>query len=96
MKKNKPFLPFFILLFVFSVFGTAQASGDSSKLKVSEVPEVVLQAAQDALPDFSIKEAEHKTRNGATIYELEGYADNKKYELKIDATGKIIKMEQDD
>jgi hypothetical protein len=67
-------------------------AGKEEDIPLSDVPEKVLEAAQNAVPGIKLTEAEvEKTRKGL-IYEIEGILDGKGYEIKVSADGKVLKI----
>jgi uncharacterized membrane protein YkoI len=64
------------------------------EIPLSEVPSVVLAAAQDTLPGIEITEAEVEQEENKTVYELEGKLGDITYEMEIDAQGKILEVEK--
>ncbi len=84
---------------IFTTF-TLSACFDNSEevdIPLSEVPANVISVVQNTLPGISLSEAEKEIKENTTIYELEGKLINgKKYEIKIDDNGTIIKIKLDD
>ncbi|MCZ7646995.1 MAG: PepSY domain-containing protein [Planctomycetota bacterium] len=73
-----------------------EGEGKEEKLALKDVPEAVLKAAQEAVKGIVFDEAEKKTRGETVVYELEGKAGEKRYEVKVSADGKVLKVEEDD
>lgn len=71
--------------------------GDEKEVKVDlkDVPENVKKAATDAVKGLVLTEAEKETKDGKDIYELEGKVGDKKYEVEVDADGKVLKSGED-
>jgi hypothetical protein len=67
-----------------------------ARLPLAEIPGVVKAAAEQVLPGLVLAEAEVETKDGATVYELEGTADGRKCELRIRADGTVLRLKQDD
>lgn len=82
-----------ILIVTTSVF--AGCGEKDEKIPLSEVPEVVLTAAQNAVEGIKIAEAEIEKTGDGMIYELEGTVDGKIYEIEVSPDGKIIDVEQE-
>jgi len=75
--------------------GTGRA-GREKDIAVDKLPKAVLEAARKAVPGIEIEEAEvQKTRKGL-VYEIEGEAGGKEYELHISADGKVLETETED
>jgi hypothetical protein len=83
-----------VLIATTSVFSSCGEKEE--KIALSEVPEVVLKAAQNAVKGIEIKEAEIEKTSDGMIYDLEGIVDGKTYEIEITPDGKIIEVEQED
>ena len=66
-----------LIFCVITAFG-----GIEKDIPLNEVPDVVLKAAQKAVPGIKLTEAEVETTPDGVIYELEGKFDGKEYEIK--------------
>jgi hypothetical protein len=66
------------------------------KIELSQVPEVVLKAAQEAVQGIEINGAEIEKTEGGIIYELEGTVEGKIYEIEITPEGKVLQVEEED
>ena len=86
-----------ILLSALVLLGCVMVQGslaEEQEVALKEVPKVVKKAARKAVPGIKFTEAEKETtEEGVTVYELEGIADGKEYELKISADGKVLEKE---
>jgi uncharacterized membrane protein YkoI len=67
----------------------------SSSSKTCGVPSNILAAAQAKVPGFAMTSYDTDTDNGAKVYELDGTANGRKCEVKVDATGKVLKIDRD-
>jgi uncharacterized membrane protein YkoI len=66
-------------------------------IPLTEVPTNIVNIVQNTLPGISLTAAEKEIKDDGTIYELEGKMINgNEYEIKIDGSGTIIKIELDD
>lgn len=76
----------------------AEDEGGEKEVKVDlkDVPENVKKAATDAVKGLVLTEAEKETKDGKDVYELEGKVGDKKYEVVVDADGKVLKSGEDD
>lgn len=71
--------------------------GKESEILLSEVPPEIIKVAQDTLPGIALDEAEKHVKKDGIIYELEGrLISGEEYEIKISASGTIIKIELED
>ena len=66
------------------------------EIPLSEVPDIVMQAAMGAVEGIKFKEAEVEEEDGQTVYELEGKANGVEYEVEVSADGKVLEVEEDD
>jgi len=66
------------------------------EIPLADVPPVVMQAAQNAVPGITITEAELEKEDGEMIYELTGEADGQEYEIEIGADGSVLEVEQEE
>ena len=66
------------------------------EIPLSDVPDVVMQAAMAAVEGIKFKEAEVEEEDGQTVYELEGKANGIEYEVEVSADGKVLEVEEDD
>lgn len=88
------------LILVFAAAGMAfsaeEAEGSEEKVPLDQVPAAVKDAATKAVAGLTLTEAEVEVEDGVTVYELDGTADGKEYEVKVTADGKVLKAEQED
>jgi uncharacterized membrane protein YkoI len=86
--------------FVLSAMGSLMVVGPAAlaedDIDLAEVPANVMAAANAAVDDIQIMEAEVEEKNGQTIYELEGKANGVEYEIEVAADGTVRKVEEDD
>jgi len=68
---------------------------DEKEIPLSQVPEVAVEAAQQAVESITLTEAEVEEEDGRTVYVLEGTADGTEYEIEVTADGKILEVEQE-
>ena len=67
------------------------------EIPLSEVPTNIINIVQNTLPGISLTEAEKEIKDDITVYELEGKLINgEEYEIKINDSGTIIKIELED
>lgn len=85
----------FIIILSIAIGAFAGCGDKDDKIPLSEVPDVVLTAAQNAVEGIEITEAEIEKTGEGIIYELEGTADGKIYEIEVSPDGKIIEVEQE-
>jgi len=93
-----PYLKQFTIILL-SAASLIACSGKSNEVDITlaEVPANIISIVQNALPGFSLSEAEKEIKNGSVIYQLEGKLINgKEYEIKIAEDGSIIKIELED
>ena len=91
---------FSLSLLAFLVLGLCSsritlAEEEGEKIALDKVPAEVKAAAEKAVPGITLTEAEKETKKGVVVYELDGTANGKKYEIKVDASGKVLKSGED-
>jgi hypothetical protein len=80
----------FFLLIVTLVFAE-----EEREIPLSEVPEKVLEVAQEVVPGIELIEAEIEETKEGVIYEVEGTLEGKWYEIEISADGKVLEVERE-
>ena len=83
------------IVIILSLLVSVGISGVEKEIPVSEVPEAVLKAAQEALPGVRFTEAEMEESKGVITYELEGMKGDYEYEIELASDGKVIEIEQE-
>ncbi len=78
------------------VAGTVAWAETEKDIPLSKVPKKVLAAAQKAVAGIKLTEAEVQKTGKGLVYEVEGVADGKKYEINISAAGKVLKVVHED
>ncbi len=73
-----------------------EAAAEEKDIALAQVPEKVLVAAEKAVPGIKFTEAEVERSSTGQIYELEGTAGDKEYEIKVSAEGNVLEVEQED
>ena len=61
----------------------------------NEVPANVLAAAKAQIPGFVLEEANLQQRGATRLFELQGRANDRPYELDITADGRVLHIERD-
>ena len=61
----------------------------------NEVPANVLAAAKAEIPGFVLTEANLQQRGATRLFELQGRANGRPYELDITADGRVLHIERD-
>jgi hypothetical protein len=61
----------------------------------NEVPANVLAAAKAEIPGFILEEADLQQRGATRLFELQGRANGRPYELDITADGRVLRIERD-
>ena len=77
--------------------GTDKSCGTATSCssKPCGVPANILAAAKSSVPGFAMNSYDCDTDNGRKVYELDGTANGRKCEIKVDASGKVLKMDRD-
>lgn len=61
----------------------------------NEVPAAVLAAAKAQIPGFVLEEADLQQHAGRRLFELEGRANGRRYEMDILPDGRVLRIERD-
>ena len=80
-----------LIFFVITAF-----AGIEKEIPLNEVPDVVLKAAQKAVPGIVLTEAEVEKTLKGVVYEIEGTLDGKEYEIELSSDGKILEIEEEE
>jgi len=75
-----------VVIFLLWWFFGSSSSGDGKQKSKEEIAELLESQG------YKIKEVDFDDG----IYEVDAYKDGKKFEIKVDPTGKILKVEEDD
>jgi hypothetical protein len=94
MKKQTNRIWLMVITLIFFVI-TAFA-GIEKEIPLNEVPDVVLKAAQKAVPGIELTEAEVEKTTKGVVYEIEGTLDSKKYEIEVSSDGKVLEIEEEE
>ncbi|MEJ2534095.1 MAG: PepSY domain-containing protein [Gammaproteobacteria bacterium] len=73
--------------------GCGLFSGERN-VPLSEVPPNVLSATKGAVPGLLIDEIELEEEDGVEVWEFEGMAGGKRYEVEISASGEVLEVEE--
>lgn len=93
----KRFATVFLSLFLMCLAGATVAFSESGKdIPLSKVPKNVIKAAEKAVPGIKLTEAEMRKTSKGLVYELEGTADGKKFEINLSEDGKVLKVTEGD
>ena len=78
--------------------GFIGCGNDNSVVSLSpaSTPDVVLQAADDAVPGGEITGIEREEEDGEYIYEVQKLVDGVNYEIEITAEGEVLEIEKRD
>jgi len=78
--------------------GFIGCGNDNSVVSLSpaSTPDIVLQAADDAVPGGEITGIEREEEDGLYIYEVQKLVDGVNYEIEITAEGEVLEIEQGD
>ena len=68
---------------------------ERTELAVSDLPPAVAAALSDSVGDMPVKEAELRTRDGVTYYEIEAENTEEEVKLGIDPSGRILRIESE-
>lgn len=62
----------------------------------TDVPEVVLNAAREAVPGLVVRRVERESTRRGTVYEVYGTANGIRYEIEVTSDGTVLEVERDD
>ena len=74
---------------------SCKMSDDSCSTKSCGVPTNILAAARAKVPGFAMTSYDCDSDNGCKVYSLDGTANGRKCEVKVDANGKVLKIDRD-
>jgi len=69
---------------------------EEEEVALSDVPENVIKAANEAVPGGEITEVEKEIEDGVTIYDVEKVVDGVEYEIEVTEDGVVKEIEKDD
>ena len=78
-----------VVLLLTGIFFSADAQEDIKKIKLTDVPDVVMDAVQDSIPGIEIYYAEVGVLDDVKIYMLKGVLDDVEYEFVVEEDGVI-------
>ena len=80
------------------VTGLASAVGGDTeeRIDIAEVPDVVLKAAEEAVPGIVLEVAEVEREGGRLVYDLEGTAEGRRLEVEVTEEGEVLEIEDAD
>ena len=76
--------------------GDGEKGMKDEKVTLAQLPVVVSNALVKATEGGAIKEIEKKAKDGKTVYEADFTKDGKAMEIKLDETGKVLKVKESD
>jgi len=76
----------------------AEEKGDKEeKIAIKDLPKAIVDAVNTAQQGGTITDAEKETaKDGTVVYEVDVTNGGKKYEVKVDASGKVLSNKIDD
>jgi hypothetical protein len=72
------------------------ARSHKADVPLDQVPQVVVDAAGKAVEGIALSEAKVRTKKSGVVFKLEGTAGSRAYEIKVDAAGRVLDVEQED
>jgi len=69
---------------------------DEQVIPLADIPDVVLEAAKQALPGLVPDSAELDRSSGETVYDVHGLVDGQTWEVEVSAAGLVLGSELDD
>ena len=75
---------------------TGKNEEKDEKVAIADLPKAVVDAVNAARPGGTIIEADKETaKDGTVVYEVDVKQGGKNYEVKVDASGKVLSNEED-
>jgi len=98
MSTFKKLLIFAVLGAIIGISGPTWADDEDGDLNtdLTELPEVVLAAAEGAKDGITITGFKSETEMGQLIYEVQGTADEMCYEIEVTENGQVLEIEDCD
>ena len=98
MKNARSFITIIFLgTLLTCTLGACSNDDNEVEIPLSAVPADIISIIQNALPGITLTEAEKEVKDNVTVYELEGkLLTGEEYEIKITATGTLLKIELED
>ncbi len=69
--------------------------GGEDPLPLDIVPAEVKEAARNEVPGLEIRSVRRDTEDGYDTYEVNGFANGKKYEIEVTESGRVLEVERD-
>jgi hypothetical protein len=79
-----------------ALWATVNNGDDDEKVPLSDVPDTVLKAADEAVPGGEITAAEREVEDGQVTYDIEKVVDGVEYEIEVTADGVVKEVEKED
>jgi RNA polymerase sigma-70 factor (ECF subfamily) len=67
---------------------------EDEKVPLDQLPAAVRMAAAGAVPGVRLTDADRKAKKGRTVYEIDGEAGGKQFEIRVSPEGKVLKVEE--
>jgi uncharacterized membrane protein YkoI len=74
----------------------AAETADEEAVAIDALPQIVVDAVNQALPNSTIVEAEAETEGGQIVYEVEVLVDGQEFEVKVSEDGTVLEVEEED
>lgn len=94
--KSIPLSLFALALTVLFASSPVRAEEQETDIPLADMPQAIMNAAMVAVPGIVVSEAEIKSTEAGDVYELDGEAEGKEYEIQIARDGTVLSVEMDD
>jgi hypothetical protein len=85
-----------LLFLVFAGCSSENPVASGGNLAPGTAPDLVLAAANKAVPGGEVTGVDEEEENGQTIYEVQKEVDGVKYEIEVTADGEVLKIEEEE
>ncbi len=69
---------------------------DEEEIPLGDLPDVVRQAAENAVPGLVISKAYRETEDGGLVYEVVGEVNGERHEVEVSPSGDVLEIEKGD
>jgi len=85
-----------LLFLIFAGCSSENPVASGGNLAPGSAPDLVLAAANKAVPGGEVTGIEEETEDGQLIYEVQKEVDGVKYEIEVTADGEVLEIEEGD
>lgn len=89
-------LPLFLLVLLFAGCSSENSVAPGGAMAPGSAPDLILDAANEALPGGAVTGVVEEEENGQTVYEVQKLVDGIEYEIEVTADGEVLEIEEGD